>query len=61
MKNIKEKVSIVKLHLEVDNTSWEELLDKLSNKDEEYINDVDNLIEEYIDNGVLFFDLEYLS
>ena len=61
MKNIKEKVSIVKLHLEIDKTSWDELLNKLSDKSEDYINDIDELIDEYIDNGVRFFDLKYLS
>ena len=61
MENIKEKVEIVKTHLEIDNTSWNELLNKLSDKNEKYINDVDELIEEYIDNGRRFFDLKYLS
>jgi len=60
MEHLQEKVSIVKRHLEVDKTSWDELLDKMKNKSVEYTDDLDVLIDEYIDYGREAFNFKYL-
>lgn len=61
MKDLQEKVLIVKRHLEVDKTSWDELLDKMKHKSVDYIDDLDMLIDEYIDYGREVFNLKYLE
>lgn len=64
MKNLKEKLKIVVYYMnnmdEFKGEFWENLkATKLEDKDEKYINDVSDLIDEWIENGKVAFSTKY--
>lgn len=64
MKNLKEKLEIVVYYMnnmdEFKDEFWENLkATKLKGKDEQYINDVSDLVDEWIDNGKVAFTSKY--
>jgi hypothetical protein len=64
MENLKEKLEIVVYYMnnmdEFRGEFWENLkATKLEGKDEQYINDVSDLIDEWIDNGKVAFTSKY--
>lgn len=64
MKNIQEKLEIVVYYMNNMNEFapdfWDNLkATRLKNKTKEYINDIDILIEEWIDNGKVAFYSKY--
>ena len=64
MKNLQEKLEIVVYYMnnmdEFKNEFWENLkATKLEGKDKQYINDVSDLIDEWIDNGKVAFYSKY--
>ena len=64
MENLKEKLEIVVYYMnnmdEFRGVFWENLkATKLEGKDEQYINDVSDLIDEWIDNGKVAFTSKY--
>lgn len=64
MENLKEKIEIVVFYMnnmdEFEDEFWENLkATKLEGKDEQYINDVSDLIDEWIENGKVAFTSKY--
>jgi hypothetical protein len=64
MENLKEKIEIVVYYMnnmnEFKDEFWENLkATKLEGKDKRYINDVSDLIDEWIDNGKVAFTSKY--
>lgn len=64
MENLKEKLEIVVYYMnnmdEFSGEFWENLkTTKLEGKDEQYINDVSDLIDEWIENGKVAFISKY--
>ena len=64
MENLKEKLEIVIHYMnnmnEFKDEFWENLKEtKLNGKDEEYINNISDLIDEWIDNGKVAFYSKY--
>jgi hypothetical protein len=64
MENLKEKLEIVVHYMnnmeEFKGEFWENLKAiKLEGKDEQYINDISDLIDEWIDNGMVAFYSKY--
>lgn len=64
MENLKEKIEIVVYYMnnmdEFKDEFWENLkATKLEGKDKQYINDVSDLIDEWIDNGKVAFASKY--